>query len=219
MFFCNYTTFRHGLNRVLGPPNSYSKRSREEDGSDSMPLSKRINNLHINNQPNISSQQQQQQHHASNAPSLVHDEDATMVFQPQQSPSFEQQQQQQLQIQQQQQLHMQHQHLQMQQHHHQATGNSFMFQQHQHQTSSAATAAASTPSSHQQFQHHQNNTSSSSNSSCSSSSHNGASSAPDVAADLAVGYEPELTDVENPFYYSKNKLLYDLHAERMRRHP
>lgn len=31
-------------------------------------------------------------------------------------------------------------------------------------------------------------------------------------------YRPELTPVENPFYYNKNKLLFDLHIERQRRH-
>lgn len=30
-------------------------------------------------------------------------------------------------------------------------------------------------------------------------------------------YSPELTADENPFYYSKNKLLFDLHIERERR--
>lgn len=31
-------------------------------------------------------------------------------------------------------------------------------------------------------------------------------------------YEPELSQEENPFYYTKNKLLYDLYLERIRRH-
>lgn len=31
------------------------------------------------------------------------------------------------------------------------------------------------------------------------------------------GYNPELNHDENPFYYNKNKLLYDLYVERMRR--
>lgn len=31
-------------------------------------------------------------------------------------------------------------------------------------------------------------------------------------------YCPELKADENPFYYNKNKLLFDLHAERQRRH-
>ncbi|XP_055307424.1 histidine-rich glycoprotein-like [Sitodiplosis mosellana] len=31
-------------------------------------------------------------------------------------------------------------------------------------------------------------------------------------------YRPELTADENPFYYDKNKLLFDLHVERERRH-
>lgn len=30
-------------------------------------------------------------------------------------------------------------------------------------------------------------------------------------------YSPELTAAENPFYYNKNKLLFDLHIERVRR--
>lgn len=38
---------------------------------------------------------------------------------------------------------------------------------------------------------------------------------------LPPGYSPELTQHENPYYYNKNKLLYELHLERMRRthHP
>lgn len=31
-------------------------------------------------------------------------------------------------------------------------------------------------------------------------------------------YRPELTSDENPFYFNKNKLLFDLHIERLRRH-
>lgn len=31
-------------------------------------------------------------------------------------------------------------------------------------------------------------------------------------------YSPELTADENPFYYDKNKLLFDLHVQRQRRH-
>lgn len=31
-------------------------------------------------------------------------------------------------------------------------------------------------------------------------------------------YAPELSQEENPFYYTKNKLLYDLYLERVRRH-
>lgn len=31
-------------------------------------------------------------------------------------------------------------------------------------------------------------------------------------------YRPELTSDENPFYYNKNKLLFNLHIERQRRH-
>lgn len=34
---------------------------------------------------------------------------------------------------------------------------------------------------------------------------------------LMENYCPELDQSENPFYYDKNKLLYDLHAERMLR--
>lgn len=30
-------------------------------------------------------------------------------------------------------------------------------------------------------------------------------------------YEPELNESENPFYYMKNKLLHDLHLERLKR--
>ncbi|KAK3584831.1 hypothetical protein CHS0354_005686 [Potamilus streckersoni] len=35
--------------------------------------------------------------------------------------------------------------------------------------------------------------------------------------DLA-GYDPELTETENPHYYSINQLLYDAHVERVERH-
>lgn len=35
---------------------------------------------------------------------------------------------------------------------------------------------------------------------------------------VVVPYDPELSQEENPFYYNKNKLLYDLYVERMRRH-
>ncbi|XP_017066976.1 uncharacterized protein LOC108105067 [Drosophila eugracilis] len=36
---------------------------------------------------------------------------------------------------------------------------------------------------------------------------------------VAVGYEynPELGAEQNPFYYEKNKMLYDLHVERIKR--
>ena len=30
-------------------------------------------------------------------------------------------------------------------------------------------------------------------------------------------YEPELNESQNPFYYLKNKLLHDLHLERLKR--
>lgn len=30
-------------------------------------------------------------------------------------------------------------------------------------------------------------------------------------------YAPELNEAENPFYYIKNKLLYELHYERLKR--
>lgn len=30
-------------------------------------------------------------------------------------------------------------------------------------------------------------------------------------------YDPELNESQNPFYYLKNKLLYDLHLERLKR--
>lgn len=32
-----------------------------------------------------------------------------------------------------------------------------------------------------------------------------------------ISYSPELSPEENPFYYNKNKLLFDLHVERERR--
>lgn len=30
-------------------------------------------------------------------------------------------------------------------------------------------------------------------------------------------YNPELTADQNPYYYEKNKMLYDLHVERVKR--
>ncbi|XP_037933021.1 uncharacterized protein LOC119667781 [Teleopsis dalmanni] len=32
-------------------------------------------------------------------------------------------------------------------------------------------------------------------------------------------YNPELNESQNPFYYTKNKLLHDLHMERLKRIP
>lgn len=58
-----------------------------------------------------------------------------------------------------------------------------------------------------------NNASSSSGSSC---TNNGRSNENHMAT--YDPYEPELNQEQNPFYYSKNKLLYDLYLERLRRH-
>ncbi|EDW36995.1 GL25995 [Drosophila persimilis] len=38
----------------------------------------------------------------------------------------------------------------------------------------------------------------------------------DDVAPLA-GYDPDLSPIENPFYWNKNKILYDLHLERLSR--
>ena len=41
-----------------------------------------------------------------------------------------------------------------------------------------------------------------------------------LTCDYPLGeYMPELSPDENPFYYNKNKLLYNLFMERIRRHP
>ncbi|XP_043661465.1 uncharacterized protein LOC122625378 [Drosophila teissieri] len=48
----------------------------------------------------------------------------------------------------------------------------------------------------------------------------GGSGGPDAAGNgVATGYEynPELGAEQNPFYYEKNKMLYDLHVERIKR--
>lgn len=67
----------------------------------------------------------------------------------------------------------------------------------------------------QERQYHQylsecNNGSSSNGSSCTTVSSND-------NVNHVGPYEPELSQEENPYYYSKNKLLYDLYLERMRR--
>ncbi|KAG4075448.1 hypothetical protein HA402_015101 [Bradysia odoriphaga] len=168
------------------------KRSREEDGSDFMPLSKRITNLHINqssspmqsendiadynmnvNHHHHQQQQQQQQHHQSIQ------QHQSLQFQ-NQFGSFGQM----------------------------PSGESNQFSDFSN---------LSHPIDEQERQYRQylsecNNASSSNGSSCtnvSSNENHMASYDP---------YEPELSQEQNPFYYTKNKLLYDLYLERLRRH-
>lgn len=161
-----------------------------------MPLSKRINNLHINNHQSHGTQQQ------------AHDEDAAMGFQSQPTQMFQQQQQhlnqhnhlnpqpsgsngpasymqgQQLETADQQ-MHMQQHHQQLQQQHLQQQAMLFHQQQSPADSGHSSNHSSNSGSS---FDHHP-----------------------------PGGYEPELNNSENPFYYDKNKLLYDLHAERQRR--
>lgn len=33
----------------------------------------------------------------------------------------------------------------------------------------------------------------------------------------AIQYSPDLNEIENPYYYSKNKVLFELHVERFKR--
>ncbi|KAH8238433.1 hypothetical protein KR032_006888, partial [Drosophila birchii] len=45
----------------------------------------------------------------------------------------------------------------------------------------------------------------------------GAAAAAVVIGPTVNEYNPELGAEQNPYYYEKNKMLYDLHAERMKR--
>lgn len=64
---------------------------------------------------------------------------------------------------------------------------------------------------YQQYLNECNNANSSNGSSCTNISSND-------NVNHMEPYDPELSQEENPFYYSKNKLLYDLYLERVRRH-
>lgn len=150
----------------------FRKRSRDEDGCDFMPLSKRINNLHINNEHTVDPnyvRQEQQYHPQQNMghSSLSNPPVGHINF-----PAHHQQHQHE-----QQQIHQHH----ITQHHHIAQQQQQMLQ-HQQQNGP------------EQIDHHLHNNN-----------------------NLMENYCPELDQNENPFYYDKNKLLYDLHAERMLR--
>lgn len=136
------------------------KRSRDEDGNDSMPLSKRINNLHIDNPlPAV----------VATIAAATAAASAAAITDPRLSNYF-------------------------------GTGqqsrpiNVGGYQQQQHQNHSQ----------HQIEQHH-----SSGAAATNATNTNG--------TDFNNLYNPELGNDENPFYYNKNKLLYDLHVERMQR--
>lgn len=124
----------------------FRKRSREEDDSNDLPLSKRINNLHLTNNGVVLQEQQQQQYPPP------HDQPNNVQmngnFRVCAGPSNEQQ-------------HTNHQHLHQNGHHHQG--------------------------------HH---------------------SLDDEGLKI---YDPELSMNENPHYFHKNKLLYELHFTRMAR--
>ncbi|XP_034671929.1 uncharacterized protein LOC117903699 [Drosophila subobscura] len=44
-----------------------------------------------------------------------------------------------------------------------------------------------------------------------------AANAIDILNGDRYGYNPELSSDQNPYYYDKNKMLYDLHVERVKR--
>lgn len=147
----------------------FRKRSREEDLSDFMPLSKRINNLHIDNN-NIScfdnptagilgailtSGEQYHHYHNNNNNNMLHHNG----FQSHNEMN------------------------------HQGGGHQVL------------TDENSLPESE-----YSNGT--------------GVSSHSEGLETMALGeYHPDLNADENPYYYTKNKLLYDLYVERMRRCP
>ncbi|KAJ6631725.1 hypothetical protein Bhyg_15777 [Pseudolycoriella hygida] len=162
------------------------KRSREEDGSDFMPLSKRITNLHIN---------------ASSEPMQDDVTDYNMNLSEQHHPQPN--------------LTHQHQILQFQNYNQFGTFNQPI---ESNQFSEFSNLSHSIDDQERQLQYQQylserNNASSSSG----NSSTNISSS--DNANDMEPfdPYDPELSQKENPFYYDKNKLLYDLYLERVRR--
>ncbi|XP_017871627.1 PREDICTED: uncharacterized protein LOC108619515 [Drosophila arizonae] len=47
---------------------------------------------------------------------------------------------------------------------------------------------------------------------------NGGISPAEVVGGGIYDYNPELNADQNPYYYEKNKMLYDLHVERVKRH-
>lgn len=142
-----------------------------------MPLSKRINNLHINNTYQNSSDEQAPSTSQLSAPNSIishQDHNQHHQFIPRDDIDM---------LQQQPQLHphdpLNHQHQQQ-----------FQSNSDPHHNSQAAnhSAFAASPQSH-----HAN------------------------TMPMIEPYAPDLSSEENPFYYSKNKLLYDLHAARMQR--
>lgn len=173
--------------------NDNRKRTREDDGSDSssMPLSKRINNLNINNSATAVADLLPPPSHTIN-PAALFDEDTTMgpPGDPWSAAQQQQQQQQQLQFQQQ-----------------SSTSSS--------SSSSSASASASSSSSaaHQHYGYAPAGVQPAHQQHCSDSNHSDGH----PQHHHASSYEPELSNDENPFYYNKNKLLFGLHAERMRR--
>lgn len=178
---------------------SYRKRSRDEDTCDFMPISKRINNLTLEQEPPsaqhvnssiasnqfmaINNQEIQSQHFAQH--SLAHSYPNNMsahyvdqhgAGQPAIHPQH----------------HQQYHH---QSHHVQSTNHSNGFHNGSH-------LAIGTNAHHKP--NHQ--------------SHHSPHIEPNNNNHMEDVYSPELTPDENPFYYDKNKLLFDLHVERQRRH-
>ncbi|XP_055377758.1 uncharacterized histidine-rich protein DDB_G0274557 [Condylostylus longicornis] len=140
------------------------KRSREEDGNneDHMPLSKRINMLHINNTYNIDSNQQHNGHHNGlimplNQPAVYMNGNTHING------------------------------------HSVHNGNN---QQHHHQPSH---------SHHHHHHHHHEN------------GHLVHIASSHIEIEDNSTYNPELNQDENPYYYNKNKLLFELHLERSKR--
>lgn len=142
------------------------KRSREEDLNDFMPLSKRINNLHIDNNsiPYLDNT------HGIIGPILT----SNNVHELQQKQQF---------------LNMQQQHL-----------NGTQLQHNQ----IASQQCLSDENSLSESEY---------------SNGTGVSSVDSGVETMILNeYCPDLSAEQNPFYYAKNKLLYDLYVERMRRY-
>lgn len=181
----------------------HRKRSREEDTSDFMPISKRINNLSISNANGFGEHEtihNQNGTHATNYPMAINQYDNQSNHTINGHPNHLHSQ-----------LHTNHSthstnglhgHVPSHHHHHQ--------QQHQHHNHhnqvpktttdvAGAAAAAAAAGAITQDQMHLDG------------------AAMNVNNGQLHCYSPELSVNENPHYYNKNKLLYDLHIERQRR--
>lgn len=156
-FFSTFTVLRTKKMKLSKKKKCYlhtnfRKRSREDESCDFMPLSKRINNLHIAN----GNQHLAHNIHQNNEPmasSTMGDNNYLPHQLPSYSPYIVQ--------------------------HNQIPNNGNLIHENFHQP----------------------------NGQCYSNNNN----------NVMEIYSPELSQDQNPHYYSKNKLLYDMHLERMRR--